>query len=96
VQAGERDRQAHSFRDLALSGQPSTDYVPQPIVSIPIYLRKKIQYYKDSADAVRKQLDILWDAYSQAPGADRDEFVTLPRFPGQFASWTIMPHSQRL
>jgi hypothetical protein len=22
--------------------------------------------------------------------------VTLPRFPGQFASWTIMPHPRRL
>jgi hypothetical protein len=74
VKASEPDRQAHSFRDLALSGQPSTDYAPQPIVSIPIYLRNKSQYYKDAVDAVRKQLDILWEAYSQRPGADRDEF----------------------
>jgi hypothetical protein len=35
---------------------------------------------------------------SGRPGAYTEHYdhLTVPRFPGQFASWTIMPHSQRL
>jgi hypothetical protein len=60
---------------------------------------------RDSAGVYRAVWELDGELYDfgGSPGLDIAKFdtideakVTLPRFPGQFASWTIMPHSQRL
>jgi hypothetical protein len=50
-------------------------YLPQILMTIPIHLRSREQYYKDAVEEVRGRLDWAWEIYKHLPdNPTREDF----------------------